>query len=192
MSLTPRQPEHADSLVVDEERINELGIKVHKSHVAVLNSGRDMVEHALETGAALLEARTVVPRGEWTAWLRNNAKVSVSTAYNYERLALNADKLIAGISAGQPLHSISACTRFLNPPELRPMSEATAQRMISQRKKMALYRVEIDDEMIESTAQWFIANFPRTFARMPPARRKVVSEKWAASILLKIFKKGSI
>lgn len=46
---------------------------IHREHELAWNAGVAMLQHALAAGEALLEAKEIVPAGEWKAWLAANA-----------------------------------------------------------------------------------------------------------------------
>lgn len=48
---------------------------------------RSAASSAREAGEALIEAKTMVPHGEWDAWLKANFKGGVRTAQRYMRVA---------------------------------------------------------------------------------------------------------
>lgn len=49
------------------------------------------VEHAIAAGQYLLQARHIVPRGEWMRWCREEIRREPSGLYAYMRLAQNSD-----------------------------------------------------------------------------------------------------
>ena len=76
-------------------RLAELAAAITGAHRSVLGAGRQMIEHAIACGEALHEARALVPRGEWLAWMADNVAVSVWTAHRYMRLATYRDAVLA-------------------------------------------------------------------------------------------------
>lgn len=54
-----------------------------------------MIELAIHTGTALLEARANVERGTWLDWMERNLKMDGTTAYRYMRIAEHADRVRA-------------------------------------------------------------------------------------------------
>lgn len=64
-----------------------LAATINREHAAVIGRGREMIQHAIVAGAALLEAQAQIERGGWIAWFRTNVRADLSTAYRYMRLA---------------------------------------------------------------------------------------------------------
>ncbi|MDF1600369.1 DUF3102 domain-containing protein [Mesorhizobium sp. YIM 152430] len=50
---------------------------------------RSAAEAAREAGIALLEARSLLPHGQWAGWLKSNFKGTARTAQRYMRVAKN-------------------------------------------------------------------------------------------------------
>lgn len=66
------------------------------------------LQHAINAGEALLQAKEQVPPGKWGAWIAENFQGSRATARNYMRWAARKDELL---SNGVP--SMRAATDFL-------------------------------------------------------------------------------
>jgi DUF3102 family protein len=58
-------------------------------------AARTAIEHAIECGRLLVEAKASVPHGEWLPWLRENTEVSERTARRWMRFAENSETLLA-------------------------------------------------------------------------------------------------
>jgi hypothetical protein len=74
--------------------LDDLARRIDAEHEAALRSARTAIEHAIECGQLLLEARASVPHGGWLPWLRENTKVSERTAQRWMRFAENAEALL--------------------------------------------------------------------------------------------------
>lgn len=73
------------SLVVD--------IRIH--HEAVERAIESKLEHSIEAGKALIDAKAVIKPtgGSWLKWLALNFQFTTRTAENYMKLATNVDKI---------------------------------------------------------------------------------------------------
>jgi len=72
--------------------LTELTAKVKAEHLAATAAARKALDHALDCGDALIEAKKWVPHGSWQAWLET-VGLSKRTAQLYMRLARNRDAL---------------------------------------------------------------------------------------------------
>jgi predicted transcriptional regulator len=75
----------------DDDRLDELAAQIDLAHRGFTESATAAVEHAIRAGELLLEARDVVPYGEWTVWLAHNVEVTAQHAQTYMRVARNAE-----------------------------------------------------------------------------------------------------
>lgn len=182
--------------VLDDDRAATLARQIRQDHEEVTTKGKDILRKAIDIGEASLEARTIVPRGEWTGWLHEHAGLSLSTVYMYEKVAMGRELILAHLDAGEPLRSLRAAIHYIDNHAIgtgtsEPFSQERIAKSIAKRKAAALARIEIDDGMIQRTADWFVTKFPSTFNKWPARKRKIISEEWAASILLRIFMKAN-
>lgn len=92
------------------ERLSELAGIVNAEHGATYEAAKMTVQHAIAAGDALLEARLLVPRGNWMRWCDDNLDLSFSAVNRYTRLAQFKDQiLVAGgpTSLRQAAHWLS-------------------------------------------------------------------------------------
>jgi hypothetical protein len=69
-------------------RLPVLAGEIEAEHLACSKAAADAVHHAIEAGRGLLEAKELVPRGEWETWLRANVPtITVRTCQRYMRVA---------------------------------------------------------------------------------------------------------
>jgi len=85
--MTTNLPAH------QREILGKLAQNANSEHRAVMDCVRDGLDHAMECGRLLAEARTQVPHGRWLPWLRDNFAASVRTAQGYIRLHERQDQL---------------------------------------------------------------------------------------------------
>lgn len=77
--------------------LDALADKINTEHEACRASMQKGLEHALEAGRLLLEAKKGLPHGEWLPWLKESCPdISERTAQNYMRLAREVPKLEPG------------------------------------------------------------------------------------------------
>lgn len=76
----------ADALPQLAERINQ----EHRACEAALNTG---LQHALEAGRLLIEAKEQVKHGDWGQWIKDNCECSDRTARAYMRVAHGLPRL---------------------------------------------------------------------------------------------------
>jgi hypothetical protein len=72
-------------------KLARLAATANREHHLVIQSGQAMVAHAVAAGEALLEAKRIIDRGEWTRWLKESFEQSPTTANNYMRIARYKD-----------------------------------------------------------------------------------------------------
>lgn len=71
----------------------DLAQRINNSHLAAIQAAGAAIEHAIDCGLALLEAKAAVGHGNWLPWLNDNTTVSHRTAQRWMRFAENADAL---------------------------------------------------------------------------------------------------
>ena len=86
---TPRTDTHSDELT-------ELAEAIAYEHRLVVRRGREMLEHAIACGEALLKARAKCRKGAWLYWFENHVEgLHITTAHRYMRLADHKDQVLA-------------------------------------------------------------------------------------------------
>ena len=74
--------------------LDALAERINAGHRGYLATARKALDHALDVGAALQEAKDGLPNGEWLPWLRANCPaISERRAQRYARLAQNRSSL---------------------------------------------------------------------------------------------------
>ena len=74
-------------------RLPVLAGEIADSHERATNAGRAFVEHAIEAGRRLAEAKAMVPHGQWREWLAANVpSLNERTAQRYMKAAKAAGK----------------------------------------------------------------------------------------------------
>jgi hypothetical protein len=84
------------STVVDQPTLPELAALINSELAAADVAFRATVDHAIRAGEYLIQARPMVPYGEWANWTQANLGRHPSGLYSYMRLARYADDVRAG------------------------------------------------------------------------------------------------
>src|SRR5262245_41412085 len=70
------------------EELSQLATKAKEAHSIVVNAPGIVLQHAINAGKALNEAKSKVGHGKWLAWLEENCPdISERTAERYMKLA---------------------------------------------------------------------------------------------------------
>ena len=64
-----------------------LAEQIEAEHQAAIGAARSAIEHAVECGRLLLEAKVALPHGQWLPWLDANTSVSARQSQRYMKLA---------------------------------------------------------------------------------------------------------
>jgi hypothetical protein len=100
--------EVAEVLEDGEPTLEELATVIRVGHTEVEAALTSAVERAIAVGEALLKARQRVPRGQWTAWQREQCALAVSVSARYMRLAEHAD-----VVRNEGIATVKGATRYL-------------------------------------------------------------------------------
>src|SRR5215218_808704 len=129
--------EHLDGLA---KRINE----EHRRCEGAVNAA---LEHAMNAGDLLLEAKASAPHGSWQGWLADHFDGSVRTAQAYMRVAARRDEVEATKTQSSAPLSLDGALRALSTPKDAPRParavtleemEARAEEALSQSRAGAL------------------------------------------------------
>lgn len=92
-ALARREAASVSGQVVDESeaRLEELAWIANREHRQAIAKGRELLEHAICCGSALVEARAQVERGMWLDWVERNVEIHITTVHRYMRLAEHAE-----------------------------------------------------------------------------------------------------
>ena len=78
--------------------------KINSAHRQAFGHAKNAMEYAAECGRLLIEAKELVPHGEWEKWLDANTEVGHRQSQKYMRLAKNweaiQDKSEIGVAFG--------------------------------------------------------------------------------------------
>jgi hypothetical protein len=108
--------------------LTDLAARVNAEHQAVTAAVKRGVEHAVNAGKLLIEAKDQLAHGQWLPWLKDHCTISERTAQLYMRLArrvadleaksasladLTMEDAISLISPVAPVQHSSAIHQFL-------------------------------------------------------------------------------
>ena len=90
-------PDHAGRLIEQTSTLNRacpqtnllafLAAEINAEYRAAHGAAEKALHHAAECGRRLIEAKALVPHGEWLAWLEANTEVVPRQSQKYMRLA---------------------------------------------------------------------------------------------------------
>lgn len=78
----------------------DLSARIRVEHHATSAALKSSVEHAMAAGDLLIEAKELVPHGQWLPWLAENCELSERTAQLYMRTAKNREAIELQIRNG--------------------------------------------------------------------------------------------
>ncbi len=94
ISATGRRTERAGTYV-DPAALADLADRINAQHESAEKAAHSALEHAVQCGELLTEAKAAVAHGEWLPWLEKNTKIPKRTAQQYMALARAKPKLAA-------------------------------------------------------------------------------------------------
>ena len=104
-------------------RLPVLAAEIEAAHLGCTRSTAEVIRHALEAGRGLIEAKGLVPHGEWVTWLQANLPtISVRTCQRYMRAAENGEKRQrvvfepARVLEAKPRHELTEAPWFVRLP----------------------------------------------------------------------------
>lgn len=76
----------------NSNRLPVLVAEIRRAHADVQDAANTAAERAISAGHALLEAKELVPHGEWLPWLREHCALNERTAQLYMKVARSGAK----------------------------------------------------------------------------------------------------
>jgi hypothetical protein len=67
--------------------LTDLAARIKAEHEACISALQRGLEHAVAAGELLLEAKALIPHGQWLPWLREHAYIPERTAQRYMKIA---------------------------------------------------------------------------------------------------------
>ena len=151
-------------LITNESSLDELAARIREEHDAVSVALYDGLRHARAAGMLLIEAKKLVPHGEWLPWLKANCGTSERTAQAYMKVAKANPQRVADLSFREALNSLatpsSTKTSCSSPKPPKPVAAAklapavidpstlsmTAQEKLAAAIRHATIRLEVEIE----------------------------------------------
>ena len=105
------------------KQLRELAAKIDAEHSAAHGHARQALERAAECGRRLVEAKALVPHGQWLPWLEANTSVGARQSQKYMRLAEGWAEIEAKCELGSHLSFSRALELIAAPQETEPEPE---------------------------------------------------------------------
>jgi hypothetical protein len=123
--------------------LSDLATRIREAHERCHASMTQGLQHALEAGQLLIQAKDQIPHGEWLTWLQTHCDIGERQSQNYMRLARDLPRLnpantqrVADLSVRQALTLVSENAhtahqlRKLPEEQQAELFEQTAQRKV--------------------------------------------------------------
>lgn len=129
------------------EHLDGLAKRINEEHRRCEGAVNAVLEHAMNAGDLLLEAKAQAPHGTWQGWLADHFDGSVRTAQAYMRVAARRGEVEAAKTQSSAPLSLDGALRALSTPKDAPRSdrpptleelEARAEDALSQARAGAL------------------------------------------------------
>lgn len=91
----------SDSIVKQEADLSQLAKRINREHAACERALKDGLQHAVEAGKLLIEAKKQCEHGKWLPWIKESCEFSARTAQGYMRVS---NKLIEDGNAQRVAH----------------------------------------------------------------------------------------
>jgi hypothetical protein len=182
--------------VTASNELRNLATRIRAAH-AVVGSA---MQHAIEAGQLLIEAKKQVPRGAWLSWLEDKCEISERTAQAYMRIARQLEQLddakaqlVADLSFRDALKQFARTARavkVLSPSDLETVLTETettsdtavipdvAQRLINQRQ----FEKIREREAQQNAARASMAVIPHEPMPQRPSPHQALLQRLAAII----------
>ncbi len=108
----------------------DLVIRINAAHREAFGNAKKAMECAAECGRLLIEAKELVPHGEWGSWIDANTEVGWRQSQKYMRLAKNWEAIEAKSKSNSHLNIEAALKLLREPPEeIEPYLKHTGQQI---------------------------------------------------------------
>jgi len=146
------------------------------------------VAAAVKCGETLLEAREMVPKGQFDAWLRANVSLKRNTAYSYMRLARHKDRVLLG-DFETITDAIAGLVGFAAPTSNRLSDDQKAEMVrMATEDGLTLEQIAEAFDVSVSTVWYWSSDKNRTMRGTQ--RRRTLARRKAAERLLEREEKG--
>jgi Protein of unknown function (DUF3102) len=105
------------------EHLDDLAKRINEEHRRCEGAVNAALEHAMNAGDLLLEAKGSAPHGTWQGWLADHFDGSVRTAQAYIRVASRRDEVEAAKTQSSAPLSLDGALRALSAPKDAPRPE---------------------------------------------------------------------
>ena len=97
-----------------------LVVQINTAHRNAGISASQAINSAAECGRLLIEAKAIVPHGEWEPWLEAHTEVGSRQAQKYMRLAEHWTEIEAKCEEGSSLLGVDSALRLIAKPKPAP------------------------------------------------------------------------
>jgi hypothetical protein len=170
-----------------DERLSSLVAVIAEHHERAMEAGRALLEHAIACGDALLEAKALVPPGEWTQWVETNLPdgVRLTMTRNYMRLAALKERVDPDLSVAGNIRLLAGVEGVAKgTPRIAEDIKDEARRMKDEGVPIAEIARRLDTTKhsvrawtIPGEAEKFSENSKRSHERSAERRRVAVPHK---------------
>src|ERR1700678_1472142 len=89
VKIAARMPNNDIDDLARSNSLTDISARIRVAHQATSEALKSSIEHALTAGELLIEAKKLVPHGQWLPWLEKHCEMSSRTAQLYMRVAKN-------------------------------------------------------------------------------------------------------
>ena len=157
--------------------LQSLTERIKSSHERVEKSAEVMVENMIECGLMMVEAKLLVPKGEWGKYVSDTLGIHRKTAGTYIRFATHADVLRKKKPA--TIHHARRLLADLGIPAVNDVSEKKAEARRMRKKWMSYQEIADHFEVPKSTVSYWLnaeklnKNKKKHHAQMQRAKQKM-------------------
>ena len=101
-------------------RLPFLAAAINAEHRAAFGAAEKALEHAAECGRHLIEAKALVPHGDWLPWLKANTEVVPRQSQKYMRLANHWEQVSAKSELGGSHLALNDALQLIADPKPKP------------------------------------------------------------------------
>lgn len=152
--------------------LEDLAQRINQAHEGAIRSARTAIEHAIECGRLLVEAKALVAHGRWMPWLKANTAFSYDTAARWMRYAEHSERLLANFASMQDL-TFAQLDRFLAGPKPETAPEPPPASTLYDAANEATASLAAYWDTVEETPEALVAAAPEVARLFDRAREAI-------------------
>ena len=90
---------------IEQHPLADLASAINTEHEHVFDNVVSALEHAIQCGIKLTEAKEIVPEGNWERWVEHNLTISKSQVNRYMRLGAYREHLLGSVNPPRSIHA---------------------------------------------------------------------------------------